>query len=85
MDPSPFTCAWLPGQGNLKLMFGIYLRLILFLADTIPRIQALALDSLRGYLILTEVLALACLFVARRARRRPRCPADAIVGRNWSE
>ena len=65
----PFTCAWLPGQGNLKLMFGIYAGLILFLADTIPRIEALALTSARGFVVLMAVLSVAWLLVAERGRR----------------
>ncbi len=63
----PFTCAWLPGQGNLKLMFGVYVLLVMFLSDAIPRIEAVALKSGRGYAALMAVTALAWLYVARRA------------------
>jgi len=64
----PFTCAWLPGQGNLKLMFGVYTGLILFLSDAIPRIEAVALPSASGYALLTGATALAWLVVAQRGR-----------------
>ena len=66
---APFTCAWLPGQGNLKLMFGVYLLLVIFLSDAVPGIEAVALSSPQNYAMLITGTALAWAYVLWRSRR----------------
>ncbi|HZU26510.1 MAG TPA: hypothetical protein VFA04_13375 [Bryobacteraceae bacterium] len=65
----PFTCAWMPGRSNLKLMFGIYAGLIMFLSEAVSALETLALGSQRGYFVLMGVSIAAWAVAARRDRR----------------
>jgi hypothetical protein len=65
----PFTCAYLPGKANLKVMFGVYWALLLGTSDLVTSIEREALRSPSGWTKLMIFTVLAWLWAARRTRR----------------
>jgi hypothetical protein len=64
----PFTCAYLPGKANLKVMFGVYWALLLGVSDLVTDIERVALRSGSGWAKLMIVVVLGWLWAARRGR-----------------
>lgn len=60
----PFTCAYLPGKANLKVMFGIYWGLLWFLSQFVIIIEDRALKTPAGYAVLMAITLAAWLRVA---------------------
>ncbi len=72
----PFTCSYLPGKANLKIMFGVYWLLLLGVRETVTSIEESALESPGNYAKLMILTVAAWSFAARRARgARARIPA----------
>jgi hypothetical protein len=71
----PFTCAYLPGKANLKVMFGVYWALLLAVSEFVGDIERAALTSVSGWVTLMIAVVLAWVWAARRTRS-----AGATVG-----
>ena len=66
-DKIPFTCSYLPGKANLKIMFGVYWGLLIIVSEVVTAIE---IDALRhGFGRLMAVTLAAWLAAAGRARR----------------
>ena len=65
----PFTCAYLPGKANLKIMFGVYWALLLAVSDLVTSVEQVALRSVSGWAKLMIFVLLVWLWAARRTRR----------------
>ena len=48
-NKAPFTCAYVPGRGNLKLMFGVYWALLIALTDLVTSFEIAAFRTPAGY------------------------------------
>jgi hypothetical protein len=64
----PFTCSYLPGSANLKLMFGVYWALLMAVSELATSFEREALKSPSAYAKLMLVLSIAWLWAHRRAR-----------------
>jgi hypothetical protein len=64
----PFTCSYLPGRANLKLMFGVYWGLLIIVSDVVTQIEIGALHNPRGYAALMAIMLLGWLAAALRSR-----------------
>lgn len=70
----PFTCSYLPGRANLKIMFGVYWGLLIIVSEVVTKIEIDALHQ--GYATLMAVTLIAWLAAAYRARwTRSRIPS----------
>jgi hypothetical protein len=72
----PFTCSYLPGKANLKIMFGVYWGLLIIVSELVTDVEQAGLRNPENYARLMCVTLLAWLIAARRARgARTRIPA----------
>jgi hypothetical protein len=72
----PFTCSYLPGKANLKIMFGVYWGLLIIVSEIVTDVEQRALDHTLGYAWLMGITLLAWLAAALRGRwARARIPA----------
>ena len=60
----PFTCTYLPGKANLKVMFAVYWGLLWFLSQFVIIIEDRALKTAAGYAVLMAITLAAWLRVA---------------------
>ncbi|HXM43281.1 MAG TPA: hypothetical protein VN924_18740 [Bryobacteraceae bacterium] len=72
----PFTCSYLPGKANLKIMFGVYWGLLIIVSELVTDVEQAGLRNAAGYAWLMGFTLLVWLVAARRARwARTRIPA----------
>jgi len=72
----PFTCSYLPGKANLKIMFGVYWGLLIITSELVTDVEQRALGHASGYAWLMGITLLAWLVAALRGRwARARIPA----------
>jgi len=72
----PFTCSYLPGKANLKIMFGVYWGLLIIVSEIVTDIEQRALSNRTKYAWLMGITLLAWLVAACRGRwARARIPA----------
>ena len=72
----PFTCSYLPGKANLKIMFGVYWGLLIIVSELLTDAEQAGLRSLTNYAWLMGITLLAWLAAALRGRlARARIPA----------
>ena len=72
----PFTCSYLPGRANLKIMFGVYWGLLNMVSELVTGIEGAALRDPWSYARLMAVTGLVWLAAAYWARGvRARIPA----------
>lgn len=72
----PFTCSYLPGRANLKIMFGVYWGLLIMVSELVTSAEQAALRHPASYMKLMAVTLGAWLVAAYRARgARSRLPA----------
>jgi hypothetical protein len=72
----PFTCSYLPGKANLKIMFGVYWGLLIVVSELVTDVEQAGLRNPANYARLMGVTLLAWLVAAWRARgARARIPA----------
>ncbi|MGA2737872.1 MAG: hypothetical protein ABSG65_10530, partial [Bryobacteraceae bacterium] len=72
----PFTCSYLPGKANLKIMFGVYWGLLIIVSELVTDVEQAALRHPRSYAWLMGITLLLWLAAAARARgARARIPA----------
>ena len=72
----PFTCSYLPGKANLKIMFGVYWGLLIIVSEIVTDVEQRELGHAVGYAWLMGVTLLAWLVAAYRGRlARARVPA----------
>jgi hypothetical protein len=72
----PFTCSYLPGKANLKIMFGVYWGLLIIVSELVTDVEQAGLRRPASYAWLMGVTLLLWLIAARRARwARARIPA----------
>ena len=72
----PFTCSYLPGKANLKIMFGVYCGLLIIVSELVTDVEQAGLRSPANYARLIGVTLLAWLIAAGRGRwARARVPA----------
>lgn len=64
----PFTCSYLPGKANLKIMFGVYWGLLIIVSEIVTDIEQRALNRVASYAWLMGITLLAWLAAARRGR-----------------
>jgi len=64
----PFTCSYLPGKANLKIMFGVYWGLLIIVSEIVTDVEQRALLHPAGYAWLMGVTLLAWLVAAVRSR-----------------
>jgi hypothetical protein len=64
----PFTCSYLPGKANLKIMFGVYWGLLIMVSELVTSIEQASLRNPSSYTRLMLVMLFAWLLAARRAR-----------------
>ena len=74
----PFTCTYVPGKANVKLLWWLYLLAMMAYAYQTARVEVWLLSDPTRYTIGVAVLATAVL-VARLARVRFDRPADSLV------
>ncbi|HUE05776.1 MAG TPA: hypothetical protein VMR62_39910 [Bryobacteraceae bacterium] len=71
----PFTCSYLPGKANLKIMFGVYWGLLMIVPELVTDAELAGLRSPARYAWLLGVTLLAWLAAAQRGRgARARVP-----------
>jgi hypothetical protein len=72
----PFTCSYLPGKANLKIMFGVYWGLLIIVSEVVTDIELRALRHPVTYAWLMGITLLAWVAAALRGRgERARIPA----------
>jgi hypothetical protein len=72
----PFTCSYLPGKANLKIMFGVYWGLLIIVSEIVTDVEQRALRQISGYAWLMGITLAAWLLAALRGRwARARIPA----------
>ena len=72
----PFTCSYLPGKANLKIMFGVYWGLLIIVSELVTDVEQAGLRNPANYAKLMGITLLAWLVAARRGRGlRARVPA----------
>jgi hypothetical protein len=64
----PFTCSYLPGKANLKIMFGVYWGLLIMTSELVTGFEQRALTSASSYTKLMGITLLAWLVALMRAR-----------------
>ncbi len=64
----PFTCSYLPGRANLKIMFGVYWGLLIIVSEMVTDFERTALRHPAAYAKLMAFTVGAWLFAAYRAR-----------------
>jgi hypothetical protein len=64
----PFTCSYLPGKANLKIMFGVYWGVLIIASEVATGIEQRALNHAAGYEWLMGITLLAWLAAALRGR-----------------
>lgn len=64
----PYTCSYLPGRANLKIMFGVYWGLLIIVSELVTSVEQAALRHPASYVKLMACTVAAWLIVARRAR-----------------
>ena len=71
----PFTCSYLPGKANLKIMFGVYWGLLIIVSEIVTDIEQRALRQPVSYAWLIGITLAAWLAAAYRGRgARARIP-----------
>jgi hypothetical protein len=85
----PFTCSYLPGKANLKIMFGVYWGMLIMLSELITGFEQSALRDRSSYARLMTVTLVAWIVAAWRghgvragisALRFEEQPEPALVG-----
>jgi hypothetical protein len=72
----PFTCSYLPGKANLKIMFGVYWGLLIIVSELVTDVEQAGLRNPANYAWLMGVTLLLWLAAALRARgARARIPS----------
>ncbi len=72
----PFTCSYLPGRANLKIMFGVYWGLLIIVSEIVTEIEREGLRSGTAYAWVMGITLVAWLGVAVRGRgARAKIPA----------
>jgi len=72
----PFTCSYLPGKANLKIMFGVYWGLLIIVSELVTYYEEAALRNPASYAWLMGITLVAWLIAALRGRwARARIPA----------
>ncbi|MGC9951817.1 MAG: hypothetical protein ABSF64_36185 [Bryobacteraceae bacterium] len=72
----PFTCSYLPGKANLKIMFGVYWGLLIIVSELVTDVEQAGLRDRAAYAWLMGITLLAWLAAAYRGRwARARIPA----------
>ncbi len=72
----PFTCSYLPGKANLKIMFGVYWGLLIMVSELVTDVEQAGLRNPTNYAWLIGVTLLVWLAAAYRGRwARARIPA----------
>ena len=72
----PFTCSYLPGKANLKIMFGVYWGLLIIVSELVTGVEQAGLRRPASYAWLMVITLLAWLVAARRAHwARARIPS----------
>jgi len=72
----PFTCSYLPGKANLKIMFGVYWGRLIIVSELVTDVEQAGLRSASSYAWLMGITLLAWLAAAYRGRwARARIPA----------
>ena len=72
----PFTCSYLPGKANLKIMFGVYWGLLIIVSELVTDVEQAGLRNPANYAWLMGVTLLVWLAAAYRGRwARARIPA----------
>ncbi|MGH9674794.1 MAG: hypothetical protein ACRD44_16570 [Bryobacteraceae bacterium] len=66
----PFTCSYLPGKANLKVMFGVYWTVFMVASFFVTNLAYTTLRSLPHFVAATGIMAGAAWFGSRRRRRR---------------
>jgi hypothetical protein len=64
----PFTCSYLPGKANLKIMFGVYWGLLIIVSELATDVEQAGLRNPANYAKLMGVTLLAWLVAAWRGR-----------------
>jgi hypothetical protein len=64
----PFTCSYLPGKANLKIMFGVYWGLLIMVSELVTDVEQAGLRNPANYALLMGVTLLAWLAAAYRGR-----------------
>jgi hypothetical protein len=77
-NKAPFTCAYTPGRGNLKLMFGVYWALLIAITDLVTAFETVALQTPAGYAKLLA-LALVAWALAYLRGQRMRSTLSAVT------
>jgi hypothetical protein len=72
----PFTCSYLPGKANLKIMFGVYWGLLIMVSELVTDVERAGLRRPSSFAWLIGITLLAWRVAAWRARgARTRIPA----------
>lgn len=72
----PFTCSYLPGKANLKIMFGVYWGLLIIVSELVTDVEQAGLRRTSSFAWLMGITLFAWVVAARRARgARTRIPA----------
>jgi hypothetical protein len=72
----PFTCSYLPGKANLKIMFGVYWGLLIIVSELVTDVEQAGLRHPASYAWLLGITLLLWLIAARYARgARARIPS----------
>ena len=74
----PFACSYLPGKANLKMKFGIYGVLFLFLSDIGVQIEFWAMQKPARFLVLSAVLLTAAVWANRDTAEFAAAPDNRI-------
>jgi hypothetical protein len=77
----PFTCAYLPGKANLKVMFGVYWALLIGVSEFVSSVERDALRNGRRWAVMMTFVVAAWLWAARRTRNA----RTAIAAVNFDE
>jgi len=64
----PFTCSYLPGRANLKIMFGVYWGLLIIVSELVTYFEEAALRNPASYMKLIAITTACWLLAAQRAR-----------------
>ena len=64
----PFTCSYLPGKANLKIMFGVYWGVLIIGSEAITDLEQRALRNPAGYAWLLGITLLGWLAALLRGR-----------------
>jgi len=72
----PFTCSYLPGKVNLKIMFGVYWGLLIIVSELVTDVEQAGLRRPASFVWLMGITLLLWLAAAGRGRgARTRIPA----------